>query len=295
MTSLPPPIPFDRERDLLRVLKLVARSRASDSASDFLHPGGLQWWLRRLGRERFAVNVCEANGEIAAFILEDDGSVIIQTEPRYRDAWPELLTSAEGDLRASGSASIEISIPDGHPGLRPLLAVRGYGPAGTWSDELVHELGEPPPAPMLPPGFSIVSLETVEDDTYVQLHRDAWSTWGPSPYNRAQHDAVTAMPDFRRDMVPVVLAPDGTPAAYCIGWYDAVSRSVEIEPLATRPPYRRAGLATAIVHEVVRRAWERDAQYVMVWGVNTNAQAVALYAESGLKSRRIVREYRKQF
>ncbi len=292
MAALLQPVKFDRERDLLRVLDLVALARASGSTTDFLHPGGLQWWLRRLGRERFAVKVCESGDELVAFVLEDDGYVIIQTDGRYRDEWRELLVWAEDEMRSSGGTSIEISVPDGHPDLTPFLISRGYAPAGTSSEELVYELGEPP-QPVLPPGFAMASLETVDDDAFVQLHRDGWSTRGPSPYNRKQHDAVTSMPGFRRDLVPVVLAPNGTPAAYCIGWSDAVSGSLEIEPLATRPAYRRIGLATAIVREIVRRGSQHGAEYVMVWGVSENPVAKQLYKGAGFRKRRVVKEYRK--
>jgi ribosomal protein S18 acetylase RimI-like enzyme len=100
------------------------------------------------------------------------------------------------------------------------------------------------------------------------------------------------MPDFRYDLVPIVAAPDGALAAYCISWWDPRSASVEIEPLGTHPDFRRKGLARAIVREVLRRSSALRATYVLVWGVSTNPAAKALYVSAGLRSRRVLRDYR---
>jgi GNAT superfamily N-acetyltransferase len=125
------------------------------------------------------------------------------------------------------------------------------------------------------------------------MHRAAWSRPNvPSTYDRRLHDAVTAMPDFRYDLVPIVRAADGTLAAYCMSWWDPRSASVEIEPLGTHPDFRRMGLARAIVHEVARRAWKLRAKYVLVWGASGNPEAKALYLSAGMRSRRVLRDYR---
>jgi len=131
------------------------------------------------------------------------------------------------------------------------------------------------------------------------MHRDAWSTKRPSDYRRELHDAVTAMPQFDRGMVPIVAAPDGTLASYCIGWYDPVSRWTEIEPLGTRPAFEGKGLGHAVVREVVHRSWERGAEAVMVWATDpastkhVNEPARRLYESSGMRPERVLREYRK--
>jgi ribosomal protein S18 acetylase RimI-like enzyme len=125
------------------------------------------------------------------------------------------------------------------------------------------------------------------------MHRDAWTRpTAPSSYDRRQHDLVTAMPDFRYDLVPIVTAPDGTLAAYCMSWWDPRSASVEIEPLGTRPAFRRKRLARAIVREVFRRGRALGARYVLVWGTTSNDAALRLYLSAGMRSRRVLRDYR---
>ncbi|MBI4348354.1 MAG: hypothetical protein HY553_16045, partial [Elusimicrobia bacterium] len=68
---------FDRRRDLAALLDLVAVARASDARA-FLHPGGLQWLLRRLGHGAFAVRQWFDEDALAGIVIEDSGYVIVQ-------------------------------------------------------------------------------------------------------------------------------------------------------------------------------------------------------------------------
>jgi len=137
-------------------------------------------------------------------------------------------------------------------------------------------------------------LEPALDEAYVQLHRAAWSTRAPSTYDREMHASVTTMPDFQRELVPIIAAPDGTLAAYCIAWLDPRTRTTEIEPLGTHPEYRRLGLARAIAQEVVWRSAESDAESVMVWSVDKNPEARRVYISAGFVGQRMIREYRRK-
>ena len=283
---------FDRTQDLPRFLDLVSDARASGHPHAFLHAGGLQWLLRRLGRESFRVSLLTDGDLLAGFAIDDAGYVIAQAAGRSVDQHLRLLAASEARIRARGGVEIEVSVWDDDSELRAALASSGFEASGTYGHELVTPAADRELA--LPEGFSMGWLEPTLDDAYVELHRDAWSARGPSPYNSAAHAAVVAMPDFDRHLVPIAIAPDGTLAAYCIGWFDPRTRTVEIEPLGTRPSFRRRGLARAIVDEVVRRSAERGATSVLVWGVSTNAPAVALYESSGFRSQRILREFRRK-
>jgi ribosomal protein S18 acetylase RimI-like enzyme len=218
--------------------------------------------------------------------------ILVSADPSLeRYLW--LLDRAEERVRARGEARIEVSVFDGDAAQLEAIGARGYAPSGTHGDELVNDRLDPGVQPRLPEGFTMRWLEPELDDTYVELHRAAWSDRAPSSYTRELHDIVTAMPDFDQRLVPIAVAPDGTPAAYCISWLDPRTRTVEIEPLGTHPAYRKLGLGRAIVDEVIRRAVERDAISVLVWGSHSNAVAKHLYESAGLRSRRVLREYRR--
>ena len=285
---------FDMQRDLPELLTMVGRARATSDPHAFLHPGGLQWLLRRLGRrETFAVLRWMDGDAVAGFGVDDDGYVMIQAAGPSLDRHLALLDEAEARVARRGHAAIELSAWDDDREMLAALESRGYELSGTHGDELVCELVGVPAAPHLPAGFSMRWLEPKLDDAYVELHRAAWSTKAPSDYDGRMHASVTSMPDFERELVPIVAALDGTLVAYCIAWFDQRTRTVEIEPLGTHPEYRRLGLGRAIVEEVKRRSAARGARSVMVWGAHKNDVARHLYESAGLRSRRVLREYKR--
>jgi len=284
---------FDRERDLAAVLGLVSRSRARRDPGAIFHPGGLEWWLRRLGRAGFDVAVIPRGSDVVGFALRDGSDVIAQSDATDAADRLELLAWIESRARETNEPELFVSVAEDDAQFRRAVLARGYEATDRYGYELVRDLAAQPANPTLPPGFVLRSLSPELGDLYVELHRAAWSRpTAPSTYDRRQHDLVTAMPDFRYDLVPIVEGPNGVLAAYCIAWWDPRSASVEIEPLGTHPDFRRKGLATAIVHEVLLRSFALGARYVLVWGTSGNPEAKALYLGAGLGTRRVLRDYR---
>lgn len=243
--------------DLPVLLRLVADARASGHPHACLHPGGLQWLLRKVGQPDFQV-WSSPDG----LVVDDRGYVMVLAASTSVDAHLHLLERAAEDRRRRGGTAIETLVWDHDAELLAAVRSLGYAPSGDHEAEyeLIHTIGGETAAPTLPDGFEMRWLEPGMDDAYVELHRAAWSTVAPSTYDRAAHAAVVSMPQFDRTLVPVVAAPDGTLAAYCIAWFDPVTRTSEIEPLGTRPEYRRFGLARAVSLEAVRRSAERRAE-----------------------------------
>jgi len=254
-----------------------------------LHPGGLQWLLRKVGQPDFQV-WSSPDG----LVVDDRGYVMVLAASTSVDAHLHLLERAAEDRRRRGETAIETLVWDHDAELLAAVRSLGYAPSGDHEAEyeLIHTIGGETAAPTLPDGFEMRWLEPGMDDAYVELHRAAWSTVAPSTYDRAAHAAVVSMPQFDRTLVPVVAAPDGTLAAYCIAWFDPVTRTSEIEPLGTRPEYRRLGLARAVGLEAVRRSAERRAESVLVWGVGDHR--TALYESAGFRGGRVLREYARR-
>jgi hypothetical protein len=232
---------FDRARDVPALLAITGRARASSDPHAIVHPGGMQWLLRRLGRHEFSVLRWLDGDSLAGFAVDDSGYVTIHAATPSLDQHLMLLERTESHRRKKGETAIEVSVWDDDRELLSTLRVLGYEPSGTSGSELIYELLDAPPEPQLPEGFSMRWLEPKLDDAYVELHRAAWSTWAPSTYDREMHVSVTTMPDFERELVPIIAAPDGTLAAYCIAWFDPRTQTVEIEPLGTRPGVPASG------------------------------------------------------
>ena len=291
--------PFELARDVPPLVAAVANARAADHPHAFLHPGGLQWLLRRLGDPSFTVRQWRDGLAFTGAVVDDDGYVMVVATDPSLDRYLWLLERAEDAARARGRAAIDVSVRETDAELLRALVALGYAPSGQFGAELVWRIDGEPPRAVLPGGHRFVTFTPSMDDAYIELHRAAWSTIRPSAYRRALHDIVTSMPQFDRAMVPLVAAPDGTLAAYCIGWFDPVSRWTEIEPLGTHPAHRGAGLAHAVVREVIHRSWQRGAEAVMVWATDptstshVNEPARRLYLTSGMQPEVVLRDYRR--
>jgi GNAT superfamily N-acetyltransferase len=279
------PRPIDRTRDLPGVADLLGRTRAAGGLS---HPGGIQWWLRELwldARQDFGAYVwADAAGMLTAFALVDGTFLVMERTAAGPDALGQVAWLEER-LRADGRSSMALHVAAQDP-LVSALQARGYTRAGT-ELELVADTSVEPQRVAVPDGFRMGSLLDVTDEAYVAGHVAAWSDARPSSYRLELHAVVKAMPQFRPDLVTVVVAPNGEVAACCIGWLDERSATLEIEPLGTHRDYRRLGLAHAVVKEVQHRAWANGARHVLVWNdPASNPAAYGLYTGAGMPPNR---------
>jgi GNAT superfamily N-acetyltransferase len=285
------PRPLDPKRDFPAMAGLLGRTRAGGGLS---HPGGIQWWLRELGdpkRPQLEAFLWGDGEDLSAFALVDD-TFNVNERLEGGPALDEQLDFLEAHLRATGRESLMTHAVEGTEDVG-VLESRGYERSGS-ELELIADLSTEPPAAPLPDGFRLVSLNDVTDEAYIEGHVAAWSDTKPSSYRRELHEAVKKMPQFRPDLVTVALAPNGTVAACCIGWFDPVSNHAEIEPLGTHRDYRRLGLGAAIVREVQHRVWAEGATEMLVWNdPANNAAANGLYTNNGMPPRRHLVEMTK--
>ena len=184
--------PLDSARDVAGVAALIGRVRADGGS---WHPGGIQWWLRQLGRVGFEAIVAEARGEIQAFVMLDD-TFVIAIESGSAVPTLELIDWAEARLRARALPMIEtMAVADSL--IAAALRARGYAPSAEEAELMFHLEGEPAPS-SLPAGFRFASLIDVSDDAYIALHRASWSDVQPSSYSAEMHDRVRRMPSSGR-------------------------------------------------------------------------------------------------
>lgn len=283
---------IDLRRDLPGVADLLGRTRALGGLS---HPGGIQWWLReltRVDRDDFDAFVwADTTAAIGGFALVD-GTFVVAERAERGPAALEQIEWLEGEMQSRGRPTLDLHVAASDPLLDDLVR-RGFHQVGAELELLANVAAEPARV-RLPDGFRFASALDVTDDQFIEGHRAAWSDQRPSPYRRALHDAVTQMPQFRRELVTIALAPDRTVASYCIGWMDEQSKTLEIEPLGTHRDYRRLGLAHAVVKEVHHRAWDVGADRVLVWNdPASNPAAYALYTGAGMAPDRTLIQLRR--
>ncbi len=135
------------------------------------------------------------------------------------------------------------------------------------------------PEPSLPDGYSIRSVVGPTDlPQRVAVHRSAFH---PSKLTEARYTRVMAAPTYRPDLDVVAVAPDGTFAAFVLGWYDEGSRVGLLEPVGAHADHRRLGLASAVCNEALRRLRALGAERASVLSNADNEASLNLYRSLG--------------
>jgi predicted N-acetyltransferase YhbS len=222
------------------------------------------------------VGIWEANGEIvgAAMIEHPDeshpgyGEIFVQRHPERCDLLDEMMAYGERHFAHPATGRTHIFVYEDDHDLIDVVERRGYVRNDDRSaSHLEYTIGELPERD-LPEGFRIVTMaEQCDVDLRRELfgrsfnHEDS-KEW-PS---RFAYEELMRAPDYKKDHDLVVLAPDGTYAACCLFWYDAVNRVGHIEPLGTRPEYRKLGLARELMMDAFRRLKHAGARVVPMTG-----------------------------
>jgi len=147
------------------------------------------------------------------------------------------------------------------------------------------------PVPILPDGYSIRSARgSDEAAALAAIHVAAFSNakWTAELYRRYMQ-----APGYAAEREVVVVAPDGTFAAFTVTWHDSLNRIGLLEPVGTHPDHRRRGLGKALVLHAMHRMKAAGMQYATVANTATNEASRALYATCGFTSWHLIDDYLK--
>jgi len=255
----------------------------------------LDYWRWHLIENCKAVDSMEAviflweteDGKIAAVLNpEDRGMIYLQTHPDFRT--PEL---EEAMIAVAEEKLTVVSQKDGrkvlwvhahnHDSLRQdLLQRRGYDKVDlpeVAAYERVRWLDAPIPDATIPAGYTVRALGDIDE-----LPARSWASWRgfhpdapDSDYEGWEwYKSIQRAPLYRRDLDIVAVAPEGEITAFCTFWYDDVTRTGYIEPVATVPEHLRKGLGKAIITEALRRLKNMGGVAATVAGFSDAANAL---------------------
>ncbi|RJL33222.1 GNAT family N-acetyltransferase [Bailinhaonella thermotolerans] len=191
--------------------------------------------------------------------LESEGSLAAQVDPARPELAGEVLDWAAN--LAGGSLRTEVCETEA-----PLIAAlesRGYVPRPEpFLLCLEHDL-DGVAAPVAPAGYVIRAVRGVGDfERRAAVHRAAF---GSERMTARRYGVLAGAWPYRAEFDLIAEAPDGTFAAYCLGWYDPVNRIGEFEPVGTHPDHRRRGLARAVCAAALRAFAEAGAERAVVY------------------------------
>jgi ribosomal protein S18 acetylase RimI-like enzyme len=137
--------------------------------------------------------------------------------------------------------------------------------------------------PSVPDGYRLTTMAEFGDyDARVEIHRIVWH---PSRVTTESYANVRATWPYRDDLDCVLLAPDGSLAAYTLCWYDEEDRVGEFEPVGVHPDHRRLGLGRAVNLFAAQRSRDAGARTALVACVDDpkNVGPLRLYRSVGFR------------
>lgn len=287
---------YDPDRDFLRIRDFLNQTYAA-------FPGPFNWGLERWNYARYFVAPMlgafgsnsdlderqaiafweehvrvweDESGAIAGVTCiehpdpthPDYGEIFIQRHPDHLDLLDEMVAFAEVHDAHPETGRSFVWVYDDDKDLLDIVRRRGFErqeqPLSHHLEYTFGSLGQRE----LPPGFRLISMA---DENDIEKRREvfgrAFNHEDPSEWPSAfSYRELQKAPDYHLEHDLVIVAPDGTYAACCIVWYDAVNRIGHLEPLGTHPAYRRLGLATQIQFEGMRRLHVKGATRLPMTG-----------------------------
>jgi ribosomal protein S18 acetylase RimI-like enzyme len=191
------------------------------------------------------------------------------------------------------SVACWLNVPAANSYLIPHLQRRGFT-ACAWSLVHLERAVADCPKPTLPPGFSIGAASAVPEESWAALHRVVFPRVAMSAEWRRR---LTRSPGYRNDLDVVVVAPDGSPVAFCGAWAGQLRNAgvAEIEPLGTHPDFRGKRLGRALLQEIVRRLAAAAIGRVFVEPWDDNLRAVYAYQTLGFSPTFTIPTFAKRY
>ena len=225
-----------RDGDLRLLLRLAQELRRDDPAALSCDFGQIAFWSANLMHGEHRVRLWYDGDELAGW-----GWVTAETELEWqvRPERPELL-----DEILDWAQPDEVLVRADH--LDAIDRLRAHGLAhdegAPWmrvNERTLEQIEEP----SLPDGYQLRTVEEGDFASRAAAHRSAFA---PSRFRDDVYANVRAAWPYRQDLDCVVVAPDGSVAAYALAWLDELNSVGELEPVGTHAAHQRRGLGRAV-------------------------------------------------
>jgi ribosomal protein S18 acetylase RimI-like enzyme len=144
-----------------------------------------------------------------------------------------------------------------------------------------RSLKNPLSSPKLDPSMRLRNATDADLEARVDVHRDAWSVWGPSKATVENYRRLRSAPGYDSELDVVLEDSSGRFLSYCIGWLDIANGFGHFEPVGCRPDFTGRGYARAVTIECMRRMQARGMHTALVATASVNDRARVLYPSCG--------------
>ena len=285
--------------DSRQMQALVSRCWRADWPNVHLHAGDVDWWsVHALGSvpglsDRISLwFVGEPDAtELIGFAwcgLLGGADLVVASEHRTvaligrMTAWVQGIAARSAPPLDDPTRDRRIWIVESDDRTLAALAMLGYANV----DEAAYhhfvgrtdqlDLGEV----ALPEGYRLSTIATDEDVAARVVAGHA--AFPHSTMTDEKYRFCRTTPLYRPALDTIIVAPDGSFAAFALGWLDPLSLGVELEPVGVHPDHQRLGLGGAVCRAALRAAAAMGAREVLIAAESGNPAANGLYASLGL-------------
>jgi GNAT superfamily N-acetyltransferase len=289
--------PYREEEDYWRIHEFLRQVMLANNRREWSwHVARLDywWWFANPDLEKIApegvVFIWESRGEQIAAVLnpESRGQAFPQIHPDFRTPGleAEMIAVAEQRLTKTdkdGRRSLRFWLDSQDTSLQALLAQRGFqrvDQPGQREYQHRRSLDGSLPEASPTPGYTLRSmgdgLELLERcyASGLGFHDDDIHIARDNRDHPAWYHHIQSAPLYRRDLDIVAVASDGSIASFCTVWFDDVSRTAYLEPVATVPAQRQRGLGRAVMVEGLHRLKRMGCEVAFVGGYSQAANAL---------------------
>lgn len=279
--------------DLMAAASLLSAGWRSHGPQVATTAGDLQWWYAQAwpGELHEHLELWTLDGDLAGWSWADDAEWLDwHVRPDVAGGPFEAAIVAHCVERNPGGTA-KTWAADGAPRSIRLLTRSGFRKTSTALSQYVQPVeGRTIPPPVLHEGYRLRTLAGDDIERRVEVHRAAFA---PSKMTIDKYRRLMSLPGYSLDRDFVVEAPDGSFAAFTLGWWDEVARVGELEPVGTHPDHRRLGLGRAVNFAAIRRFAQLGARWAVVFSGIDNTASEALYRSVGFERFTIHRQYER--
>ncbi len=152
---------------------------------------------------------------------------------------------------------------------------------------LQHDLRNLSSVPTVPDGFQLRTLAGEQETVaYAELHRTAFESTSMTAAWRAR---TLRAPHYRPELDLVIVAPDGSLAGFCVGWFEPARHVAQIEPIGVDPRFHRRGFGRILLLEMLRHFQAYGANSVIIEPSGENTAIVSACKSVGFQLAHTIR------
>lgn len=281
------------DADLVRLQAALAEWTRAAGGCGYCHPGYLPHLLyEKLGGRALAelVQLWQQHGRIVGISINGlfDSSFMTYVSPTLRGTQAELAmlqaayqtTGRYLRARQLSETPINTDVYSCDGSRIALLRELGFKQHRVWDTITERSLSMPLPAMALPEGFTLRSALFDDYAELALLRNDAFGeSWTPEIYR----DSVMLRPGYQSEHEIIIVAANGTLAAFTTIRLDNLNSVGLFEPVATRPAFQRRGLARAMLLYGLAQMHTLGMRRARVEYDTSKQAAHALYASLGFE------------